>query len=259
MRRRAITAGDGMRRALAAAALGIALLAAPAPSRAAPLVADLSQHLVAITTGFTGTEVLLFGAVDEAGDVVVIVRGPDREIVMHRKSRILGVWVNTAQMTFPSAPSFYAVASSRPLDEVASPALLKRHEMGVEYLRLNLPRAKASANVADEWRQGLIRNQQALGLYQKTPATIHFLGNRLFRVRIALPANVPTGSYQVEVFLLRDGRVVTAQTTPLHVSKIGSEAVVYDFAYEHAALYGLIAIFVALVAGWLAHLAFRKS
>jgi len=242
-----------------AAALAVALLAAAPPLRAAPLVADLSQHLVAITTGFTGTEVLLFGAVDEPGDVVVIVRGPDREIVMHRKSRVLGVWVNTAQMTFARAPSFYAVASSRPIAEVAPPALLARHEMGVEHLRLELPRAKASPNVATEWRQGLIRNQQSLGLYQTEVSPITFLGNRLFRARIALPANVPTGSYQVEVFLLRDGRVVTAQTTPLHVSKLGSEAVVYDFAYEHSALYGLIAIFVALMAGWLAHLAFRKT
>lgn len=245
--------------ALAVAGLLVVLLVAPAVLRAAPLVADLSQHLVAITTGFTGTEVLLFGAVDEPGDVVVIVRGPDREVVMHRKSRVLGVWINTAQMTFPRAPSYYAVASSRPLDEIAAPSLLARHEMGVENLRLELPRAKASANVAMEWRQGLIRNHQTLGLYQKSVTPVQFLGNRLFRARISLPANVPTGSYQVEVFLLRDGRVVTAQSTPLHVSKLGSEAVVYDFAYEHSALYGLIAIVVALVAGWLAHLAFRKS
>jgi len=247
------------RRALAIVALVGMLFSAPPLLRAAPLVADLSQHLIAITTGFTGAEVLLFGAVDEPGDVVVIVRGPDREIVMHRKSRVLGVWINTAQMTFARAPSYYAVASSRPLDEIASESLLARHEMGVENLRLDLPRAKASANVAAEWRQGLIRNHQSLGLYQKNVSPVRFLGNRLFRARVALPANVPTGSYQVEVFLLRDGRVVTAQTTPLHVSKIGSEAVVYDFAYEHSALYGLIAIFVALMAGWLAHLAFRKS
>jgi len=258
------TEGRPGRRALAAVALAVvalpvALLAVPPLLRAAPLVADLSQHLVAITTGFTGTEVLLFGAVDEPGDVVVVVRGPDRKVVMHRKSRVLGVWINTAQMTFARAPSYYAVASSRPLHEIAAESLLARHEMGVENLRLALPRAKASANVAQEWRQGLIRNHQALGLYQKDVSPVQFLGNRLFRARIALPANVPTGSYQVDVFLLRDGRVVTAQTTPLQVGKIGSEAVVYDFAYEHSALYGLIAIFVALVAGWLAHLAFRKT
>jgi uncharacterized protein (TIGR02186 family) len=222
-------------------------------------VADLSRHLVAITTGFAGTDVLLFGAIEEPGDVVVIVRGPDRPVVVHRKSRLLGVWVNTAQMTFGRVPSFFAVASSRPLIEVAAATVRARHEMGLEHLRLSLPRAKASPNVAAEWRAGLIRNYERLGLYKADVGDVIFLGNRLFRTRIELPANVPTGTYLVEVFLLKNGRVVSAQTTPLTVSKIGTEAVVYDFAYEYSALYGLVAILVALVSGWLAHLAFRKS
>ena len=73
------------------------------------------------------------------------------------------------------------------------------------------------------------------------------------------PANVPTGTYKVEVYLLRDGRVVSAQTTPLIVGKIGLEADIFDFAHNYAALYGVIAILVALVAGWLAHVAFRRA
>lgn len=244
---------------LAALALLAALLAAPVPAKASTLVADLSRHLVAITTGFAGDQVLLFGAIEGEGDVVVIVRGPDRPVTLHRKSRVLGVWANTAQMTFDSVPSFYAVASSRPLEEVAPETVLARHEMGVSYLRLDLPRAKASPNVAAEWRAGLIRNFVRAGLYKPEVGQVTFLGNRLFRTRIELPANVPTGLYQVQVYLIQDGRAISAQTTPLSVSKIGSEAVIYDFAHENAALYGLIAILLALVAGWLAHLAFRKS
>ena len=245
----------------AAAFLGLvsACLLAPAGApKANTLVADLSDHLVAISTGFAGADVLLFGATEGEGDVVVIVRGPDRAVVVHRKSRVLGVWVNTAQMTFDRAPSFYAIASSRPLAEVAPSTMLARHQMGLDNLRLELPRAKASANVAQEWRAGLIRNHEAQGLYRTDVGRVIFLGNRLFRVGINLPANVPTGTYQVEVFHLQEGRVVSAQTTPLQVSKVGAEAAVYDFAHQHSALYGLIAILVALMAGWVAHMAFRK-
>jgi len=227
--------------------------------KASTLVADLSRHLVAISTGFAGTDVLLFGATEGKGDVVVIVRGPDRPVVVYRKSRVLGVWVNTAQMTFDRAPSFYAIASSRPLAEVAPASLLARRQMGLDNLRLELPRAKASASVEQEWRAGLIRNHEAQGLYSAEVGRVIFLGNRLFRVRINLPANVPTGTYQVEVFHLQEGRVVSAQTTPLQVSKVGAEAAIYDFAYQNSALYGLIAILVALMAGWAAHLAFRKA
>jgi uncharacterized protein (TIGR02186 family) len=235
------------------------VLTLSASSRADSLVADLSQHLVGITTGFSGADVLLFGAVEDQGDVVVITRGPDRPVVMHRKSRILGVWVNTASMTFERAPSFYSIASSRPLEELAPATMLARHEMGIEHLRLELARAKASPNVAAEWRDGLIRNLQRLGLYGTSVRNVTFLGNRLFRTRITLPANVPTGIYQVQVFLIRDGRVISGQTTPLSVSKVGGEAVVFDFAHNQPPLYGLIAIVLALVAGWLAHFAFRKA
>jgi len=241
------------------AILSVAVLTLSASSRADTLVADLSQHLVAITTGFAGADVLLFGAVEGHGDVVVVTRGPERPAVMHRKSRILGVWANTASMTFDRVPSFYGIASSRPLEEIAPATVLARNEMGVDRLRLALPRAKASPNVAAEWRAGLIRNFQKSGLYANSVRNVTFLGNRLFRTRITLPANVPTGTYQVQVFLLVDGRVVSAQTTPLSVSKIGGEALVFDFAYSQPAMYGLIAIILALMAGWLAHLAFRKA
>ena len=164
------------------------------PGRAAPLVADVSKHLVAITTGFAGTDVLLFGAIDGTGDVVVVVKGPPEKIVLHRKTRIAGIWVNTAKMTFNRAPSFYAIASSRPLDEVASEHVLARHEMGVDNLNLPLPRAKASPDIAQAWRAALIRNKQRLGHYSRDLGQVNFLGDRLFRTRGDFPANVPTGT-----------------------------------------------------------------
>ncbi len=227
-------------------------------ARAAALVADLSKHLVAITTGFAGSDVLLYGAVDGPGDVVIVVRGPQEPIVMHRKSRIIGVWANTATMTFEEAPSFYAVAASRALGEVASTVTLDQQKIGLEHLNLDLG-LRASPNLAEEWEQALIRNMQRRGLYADKVQPVTFLGSQLFRTEVSFPANVPTGQYLVEVYLLREGRIVQAQTIPLIVSKIGLEAEIFDFAYNESALYGLIAILVALVSGWLAHIAFRKA
>lgn len=232
----------------------------PAQSQELPLVVDLSDHLVAITTGFAGAEVLAFGAVDRPGDVVVAIRGPEQPTTMYRKSRIAGIWVNTASMTFEAAPSFFAIASSRPLEEIAGESVLRLNQLGLEYLRgLELPRVKGSENVRRAWKAALIRNKQREGLYPTEPGRIGFQGNRLFRTRISFPANVPTGAYSVETYQLIDGRVVSAQTTPLIVSKVGLEAEVFDFAHQHAGWYGVIAIFVALVAGWLAHVAFRRA
>ncbi len=228
------------------------------PARAEPLVADLSVHRVAITTGFAGAKVLLFGAVEEPGDVVVIVKGPAERLSMHRKSRIGGIWINTATMTFEEVPSFYAIASSRPLEEIVSESVLARNEMGVERLKLKLPRAKASPNLAQEWRQALIRNKQRDNLYITGAEKVVFLGERLFRTELTFPDNVPTGTYLVTVYLIKDRKVERAQTTPLKVEKSGVEADIFDFAHQQSALYGIIAIFVALMAGWLAHVIFRK-
>jgi uncharacterized protein (TIGR02186 family) len=246
------------RRPLLLFALFACAFALVGPGQANPLVADLSKHLVAITTGFAGTDVLLFGATDGPGDVVVVVRGPMNRHVLHRKSRVAGIWVNTATMTFESVPSFFAVASSRPLEEIANANVRARNQMEVGHL-IDLPDAKASANVAAEWENALIRNKQRSGLYRIEPARVTFSGPQLFRTDMFFPANVPTGSYQVNVYLLREGQVVSAQTTPLIISKVGVEADIYLFAHEQSAWYGLIAILLALLAGWLAHIAFRRA
>lgn len=241
---------------LFAAALG-ALLGAATAARAQALVADLSNHLIAITTGFTGTEVLLFGAVEQPGDVIVVVRGPVGDVAVRRKDRLAGVWVNRGRLDFVDVPSFYAVAANRPLYEIANPALLARHGIGVDFLRLAPAEEPRDASLR-AYREALVRIKKSDGLYAREVAQVSFLGQRLFRASVAFPANVPTGSYLVEVLLVRDGEVVSAQTTPLIISKVGVGADIFDFAHNQAALHGIVAILIALVAGWIAHLAFRR-
>lgn len=229
------------------------------PARSAGLIADLSSHLVAITSGFAGVDVLLFGAIDEPGDVVVVVRGPERTQPVMRKSNVAGIWMNTARMTFERVPSFYFVASNQPLTEIASEPVLRANQFGVENLSITLPSARAGGRAATEWRDALIRNKQRQGLYVRETASVALLGQRLFRTSVHLPSNVPPGLYRAETYVLQDGQIVAAQTTPLSVSKLGVEADLYAYAHEQPAGYGAIAVLAALVAGWLAHLLFRRS
>lgn len=250
----------GIARRLPRLALGIVVVAALAlPARSVGLVADLSSYLIAITTGFAGEDVLFFGAVDGPGDVVVVLRGPDSELQVLRKSRVAGIWMNTARMTFSQVPSFYAVASSRPLEEIAEPPVLSSLEIGLDNLRLPLPAALASSNVAAEWRAALIRNKQKQGLFARGLGKVTVRDDALFRTSFYLPPNVPVGHYQARIYLFRDGHAVSAQTIPLSVSKVGLEADVYLFAHQRPSLYGLIAVVLALLAGWSAHAAFRRN
>ncbi|OJX81770.1 TIGR02186 family protein [Magnetospirillum sp. 64-120] len=231
---------------------------ATAPARAAdPLVADLSKHLVAITTGFAGTDVLLFGAVDGEGEVVVVVRGPSKAEIIRRKDRQAGIWINSGNAQVEAAPSFYRVASTRPLTEIAPTAVLDRHQIGLDHLDLSIDTSDSGADQAT-YRDALMRLKQKKGLYGEKVEQIGFMSHRLFRTELHFPANVPVGTYLVEVYLMQDGDVVSAQTTPLVISKIGIGADVFDFAHQQAAAYGLIAIALAAAAGWLAAVAFKK-
>jgi uncharacterized protein (TIGR02186 family) len=244
-----------MRRLLAAAVLALGLGAAPA--RAALLV-DLSDHLVAITAGFTGTDVLLFGAVDEEGELAVVIRGPEADLTVRKKERVLGIWVNADEMTFVRAPTFYAVAATKPITELAPAPVLQRHGIGLAQLRFEPARA-APPSEAAEFREGLLRSKQRQGHYAPDPIKITFLTGRLFRADLYFPANVPTGTYSVEVFLIRNGEVMAAQTTPLVVSNVGFGADVMLLAHRHSILYGVFSIVLAGLAGWAASAAFRRS
>ncbi len=241
--------------AVLAVASGVLILS---QARAAPLIADLSQHLIKITTGFTGTDVLLFGATDGPGDVIVAVRGPQVRTIVRRKRRVAGIWVNRNQIVFTDAPSFYAVAASKPLDEMLEETALKRHKLGSWAVKPT-PEREINDHIRIAYESALRRIRNSQELYQIETKKVRFLGAQLFRVDITFPSNVPTGTYTVQVFLVRDGDVVTAQTTPLKVEKHGIDAEIFEFAHQHSAWYGLIAIMLALAAGWLASAIFRRS
>jgi uncharacterized protein (TIGR02186 family) len=243
-----------MRQAIWLSCLAMAIAAGPA--RGAAVVADLSSHLIAITGGFSGTSVVLFGATDGPGDIIAVVRGPEREMNVWRKGKVAGVWVNAESMTYTNVPSFYAVAASRPVEEVLSPEAAVLYRIGAANLKLE-SKPPATGERVQRFAKALVEEQQRAGLIGTQSGKITFLGERLFRASFAFPANVPTGSYLIEVFLVRGHDVVGAQTTPLRVEKVGIDAEVSDFARREAALYGAIAVLTAVVAGWLSSLPFR--
>jgi uncharacterized protein (TIGR02186 family) len=236
------------------AVLGMASAATP------QLVADLSEHLIAINTGFTGTDVVLFGATEGEGDVAVIVRGPAKTVTIREKQRSFGIWLNGDSLTFGGVPSFYSVAANRPIDQLAGPVTLDREGIGLNHLRL-VPESGQDVGSDKEavFRAALLRSMQDRQLYVAETAPVTFLSGRLFRTTLQIPANVPTGRYLVEVFLFKDGKAVSAQTTPLVVGKVGIGAALFDLAEEKPALYGLATVLAAVAAGWLASVVFRRG
>lgn len=234
------------------------VLGVPAPASSQSIVTDLSTREVAISTGFTGAELLLFGATEGFGDIVVTVVGPKRDEIIRRKERVAGIWVNGTSVTFENAPAYYRTAASKPLSEIAAPEVLEKLQIGSSRIDLST-RSSRGAETVLAFRDAFIRSKKRQALYSEDISDIKITRGRLFRSTIPFPVNVPIGTYEVTVHLFKHGRLVSSEKTPLTVQKVGLEAQIYDFAHDHAAWYGLIAIAIALVAGWLAGVIFRRA
>ena len=241
--------------------MALALFIAASPVSAEDLVSGLSQDTIQITSNYTGTDIVVFGAIERAEDtagrdIVVIVRGPDAPMVVRRRDRIAGIWVNRDSATFKGLPSYYFLASTQKVDKIASPETLERYGIGLENLE---PDSVQSHHNAEPFRQALLRRQERAHLYIEAPQGVEFLSNTLFRVRVPVPATVPRGQYNAEVYLFRGGTVISAQSTPLFIDQTGLERRLFNFAHARPLYYGLSTVLMAGLLGWLSSVIFRRA
>jgi uncharacterized protein (TIGR02186 family) len=236
------------------------------PQRAEQVQSDVSTREVSIESNFTGIEIVLFGSIDfsrapslDEGpyDVIMVIRGPNRPIVVRRKERIAGLWMNGASETFPLVPGYYAVLASRPFRAVAPQDVLKK--LGIGFSNLDFGKTAEGETADDGFRANLIRLQEEEGLFQESDDAISFIGRSLFRGSVQLPVDVPIGRYTTQVFLFRAGKLLSQSQSSLQVEKVGVERVVYMLAFHYPLAYGLLAVLMAMGAGLLAWTVFRRE
>jgi uncharacterized protein (TIGR02186 family) len=235
------------------------------PVRAADIVSGLSTDLIQITSSFTGTDFVIFGAIDPPRtavtammqDLVVVIRGPAIDMTVRRKERVLGIWVNSEQVEFSGLPGYYFLASTRPLEDIASAATLSRFRLGAANLGGNA-RTPISPEESSDLRAAIVRDRTRENLYHEGASGIDFLSPALFRARVPVPASVPPGEYRAEVYLFQDGTAISAQSSPLSIDKSGFERTVYNLSLQNSVAYGFGAVFMAFAMGLLGYLLFRQ-
>ena len=241
-------------------ALALLLFAAPAAQGDEELVSGVSQDSIQITSNYTGSDIVVFGAIEGqksvAGrDVVVVVKGPDTNIIVRRRDRVAGVWINHDAASLNGMPAYYFLASSRPLLAIAPQPVFARYGIGIANLE---PDSIHSHHDVEPFRQAALRHLTQNKLYAQSQGGVEFLSSTLFRAHVPVPASVLRGQYNVEVFLMRNGDVESAQSTPLFIDQTGLERQLYDFAYDAPFAYGLAAVLMALMMGWLSSVIFRR-
>lgn len=232
--------------------------------------ADVSTRTIAVTSGYSGSEILVFGTIEnsrqpsaESGfyDVAVVVEGAPEPLMVRRKGRIGGLWVNTSTFNFNSVPSYYAVASTRPLEEFASASLLDDNGIGLDAVRM-APAADSAVRVSSEdltaYKDAVRRLKQSAQLFKRDDYGVIFTGRSLFRSTIALPATVPVGPLSARVFLFQDGKLLSRYQARVVLEREGIERWLYVFAMDRPFLYGIVAVLLAVATGLVASALFRR-
>jgi uncharacterized protein (TIGR02186 family) len=229
------------------------------------LVPDISARQVQIRYSFTGAQLLLFGAVvypggrppDRQVDIAVVLRGPVQPILVREKMKIAGIWMNADSNRFRSAPSFYAVASSRPIGDLLDERTAAIYELGLHNLQLS-PGGGALPEKEQRFEAGLLDLRSRQSLYQENPHGVEITGGVLYRAVITIPSQVPVGTYTAETFLIDRHKVIAAATRDIEINKSGFERYVALAARRHRFLYGLTCVALSLGLGWAAAAAFRR-
>ncbi|MFP3920843.1 MAG: TIGR02186 family protein [Dichotomicrobium sp.] len=253
----------------------VVVLAAASSAAAQPggfserIEADVSSRQIGIESDFAGIQVVVFGAVDNSQqrsaehnfyDIAIVIRGPNEPTVVREKDRVFGVWVNQAAKTFTEVPQYYATLSTRPLNEIAPEEILAEHNIGYENLEFSrVGGGETDAASRQAFRDALIRIKEQQNLYQQRAFAVAFISRSLFRATVSLPANVPVGVFDVEIFLFQNGELLDTHQTDLRIEKQGLERFIFNLAYEHSLIYGLAGVLIAIIAGLAASAAFRKN
>jgi len=252
---------------LAAAALALAATPAAAAER---LVSSLSNHVIKITPNFIGTQLVLFGIVERdvegpprrgGYDIVATVKGPPETLVVRRKDRVVGIWVNTDSRTFVQVPSYLAALSSKPIEQIVSLDLARRLQLGLRPTLLPQQIGPDTADVVrdDPFRSAFLWLKESRKLYVEQKDAVSFLTPILYNATIPVPAGVPTGTYNVELKLFADGALVASGTEAFDIVKFGFEQFVAESAVNYGLLYGLATAAMAMMTGWLASVMFRRD
>lgn len=260
-----------------AAAMAMALMAPVAGHAQSPrdialpiesIQIGLSTNNVTITAGFSGADLTIFGALENADpqiarqgryDVIVVLEGPGQPIVVRRKDRVLGVWINLESETFENVPVSYSMASTRPLQDITEPTSYKQLSLGPGNIYMQPAEPDQSPATIQEFTKALRERKSANGLYSENVGGVQFLSQNLFRATVRLAPDVQIGTHKARAFLFKNGRFIKENSAQLEIRKSGFEQLIFRLAHRHSIFYGVFAVFLAIVTGWLGRVVFRKD
>jgi len=230
------------------------------PAGAEEVIATVAPSTISIGSNYSGGSIVVFGAIahnqpSRSYDAVVVVTGPRQDLLVRRKERVLGVWVNRRSRTFADVPSFLAVFANRPFGTIASVDTLLQHRIGLKHSVF----ADKTVDEDDPFATNLIRTRIDESLYIEQPKGVSFVSPAVFRVEIPLPKRALIGAYDVVLEIFAGGAPVAQTRSTFNVEKVGVAQFVATASINYSLIYGLATMGMALLTGWIASIAFRRG
>ncbi|NTZ59060.1 TIGR02186 family protein [Agrobacterium tumefaciens] len=223
---------------------------------------------IPITSDFRGADFTLFGALNNADqlllaigqyDIVVTLEGPSDYMTVRKKERVAGIWINTSAITFTPLPESYSMASTRDISAVASPGTLRAMGLGVEHLSLKSAVFSGVPDNVFDFQEAYRRLRLSSGIYRNDTTGVRLERTGLFWATLRLPANVPNGVHTARAYLFKSGNFIAQRELKLRVVKTGMEQAITDAAHQTPLAYGALCVLLAVVTGWSASIIFRKD
>lgn len=238
------------------------------PANPETIQIGLSTDRIELSADFSGQDLTIFGALEGVDpllarqgryDVVVVLEGPSRPVVVRRKSRVLGMWINTRSAEFVNVPVSYSLATTRMPQDITDAVSYKRLSLGADNIHLTPADPKQGQATIEEFTAALRDRKQATDLYSANYGGVEFLSQTLFRATLKLAPSVPVGTHKARAFLFRSGVFVKENSAQLEIRKSGFEQWIYRSSQRHGFYYGLGAVALAMMTGWLGRIVFRKD
>ncbi|MBN9038973.1 MAG: TIGR02186 family protein [Rhizobiales bacterium] len=264
----ALAAASGAAAQEQAQAAAPAPTVAPAQAQPERIQIGLSIDHLSITSDFSGANLTIFGALDNVDplvsrqgryDVVVVLEGPAKPVLVRRKDRVLGMWINTQSETFVNVPASYSVATTRNLQDIAEPTTYRQLSLGPDYIHLEALYSNEPPATIAEFRSALRERKKSAGLFNERIGGVQFLSQTLFRATVVLAPNVPVGTHRARAFLFKNGAFIGESSAQLAIYKAGFEQSLFEAAHQYSLLYGLFAVALACITGWLGSIVFRRE
>jgi len=237
------------------------------PEAQEKVVTAASKNLIEIGLSYRGDQIHFFGLNPVSGADLIIRLTAEKsdEVKLSVKGRVGPFWMSVKQYDVTGAPFMYKIHSTRPINEIISPAVAQELELGYPAVRqkmhLQLARGNAAPDDEEKVFKGLIKIKEEGNLYNivSDPKRLEVAEGKLFKHFFRFPPAATEGRYLVESFAFTDGQLVGYGKDVIEIKKVGVESWLTNISQNYPVFFGIMAVLIALGAGLLVGMIFKKG